>query len=62
MPTTCSRTFAFEHEHILAMHKAFDAVCAKLQLAADMGDKVTELVAVRIIELAMRHGWRAECS
>jgi hypothetical protein len=52
MPTTCSRTFAFQPEHISAMHKAVGAVCAKLHLAADTGDKVTELVAVRIIEFA----------
>jgi hypothetical protein len=48
-----SRTFAFEPEHIQAMHRDFDAVCAKLQLSTGTGDRVTELVAVRIIELAM---------
>jgi hypothetical protein len=33
------------------MHTAF--VCAKLRLSTGTGDRVTELVAVRIIELAM---------
>ena len=35
------------------MHRAFEAVCAKLQLSMASDDKVTELVATRIIELAM---------
>jgi hypothetical protein len=48
-----SRIFAFEPEHIQAMHRAFDAVCAKLQLSTDTEDKVIELVAARIIELAV---------
>ena len=34
------------------MHKAFDAVCAKLELSTAAVDQVTELVALRIIELA----------
>ncbi len=34
------------------MYRAFDAVCARVQLSAGAGDQVTELVAVRIIELA----------
>ena len=48
-----SRTFAFEPQHIQAMQKAFDAVCTKLQLPTGTGDRVTELVAVKIIELAV---------
>jgi hypothetical protein len=47
-----SRTFAFEPEHFQTMHRAFDAVCAKLQLSTGTEDRVTELVAVKIIELA----------
>jgi hypothetical protein len=35
------------------MHKAFDAVCARLELSMGTGDHVTELVGLRIIELAM---------
>jgi hypothetical protein len=53
MRAASSRTFAFEPEHIQAMHTAFDVACAKLQLSTGTGDRVTELVAVRIIELAM---------
>jgi hypothetical protein len=33
------------------MHKAFDAVCAKLRLA-HTADKATELVARKVVELA----------
>ena len=33
------------------MHKAFDAVCAKLRLA-NKADKATELVATKVVELA----------
>ena len=53
MRAASSRTFAFEPEHIQAMHRAFGAVCAKLQLSTDTGVKVTELVAAKIIELAV---------
>ena len=52
MPRPASRTFAFEPEHIEAMHKAFDAACAKLELSTGTGDQITEAVALRIIELA----------
>ena len=52
MPRPASRTFAFEPEHIQAMQRAFDAVCARLELSTGRGDRVTELVAWRIIELA----------
>jgi hypothetical protein len=48
-----SRTFAFEPEHIQAMYKAFDAVCARLQLSTDMGDGVFELVSAKIVEIAV---------
>jgi hypothetical protein len=34
------------------MRNAFDAVCSKLELSVGTGDQVTELVALRIIELA----------
>jgi hypothetical protein len=53
MPRPASRTFAFEPEHIQAMHRAFEAVCARLQLSVGSGDRVTELAAFRIIELAL---------
>ena len=33
MPRPASRTFAFEPERIETMHKAFDAVCAELELS-----------------------------
>jgi hypothetical protein len=47
-----SRTFAFELEHVQAMHRAFEAVCVTLQLSMASDDKVTELVGEKIIELA----------
>jgi hypothetical protein len=47
-----SSTFTFKPEHIRAMRNAFDAVCSKLELSVGMGDQVTELVALKIIELA----------
>jgi hypothetical protein len=53
MPRPASRTFAFEPEQIRVMHRAFETVCAKLQLSTGAGDRVTELVALRIIELAL---------
>jgi hypothetical protein len=60
MPRAASRNFAFEVEHIQSMHKAFDAVCARLELSTGTGDRLTELVASRIIELAMAGEWNAE--
>jgi hypothetical protein len=51
MPRPASRTVAFEPEHIQAMQGAFDTVCARLKLSTGTGDRVTELVARRIIEL-----------
>jgi hypothetical protein len=53
MPRPASRNFGFEPEQIRAMHRAFEAVCAELQLSIGLGDRVTELVGQRIIELAM---------
>jgi hypothetical protein len=53
MPSRASRNFAFEPAHIQAMHKAFDAVCVKLQLSMASEDKLTELVGEKVIELAM---------
>jgi hypothetical protein len=35
------------------MHRAFEAVCVKLQLSMGSEDRVTELVAIRIMELVM---------
>jgi hypothetical protein len=52
MPRPASRNFAFQPEQIRVIHGAFEAVCAKLQLSTGTGDRVTELVALRIIELA----------
>ena len=34
------------------MHRAFEAVCAELQLSIGLGDRVTELVGRKIIQLA----------
>jgi hypothetical protein len=42
------------------MHKAFDAVCVKLQLSMASDDKVTELVGEKIIGLAMAGERNAE--
>jgi hypothetical protein len=53
MPRAASRNFAFEVDHIQSVHKAFHAVCARLELSTGAGDRVTELVGQRIIELAM---------
>jgi hypothetical protein len=50
---SASRVFAYEIEHIQAMHSAFEAVCAELQLPIGLGDRVTELVGEKIIELAV---------
>jgi hypothetical protein len=52
MPKSASSIFACEPEHIQAMHKAFDAVCATLELSSAAVDRVTELVALRIMKLA----------
>ena len=52
MPSCASRNFAFEPAHIQAMHRAFDAVCVKLQLSMASEDKLTELVEEKVIELA----------
>jgi hypothetical protein len=52
MPRPASRTFAFEHERIEAMRKAFDDTCARLELSIGTGDHKTELVARRIIARA----------
>ena len=35
------------------MHRAFEAVCSRLQLSVASDDKVTELVGEKIIELAV---------
>jgi hypothetical protein len=36
------------------MHAAFVTVCARLKLHAGRGDKATDLVAVKIVDLARR--------
>jgi hypothetical protein len=53
MPTIrFSRDLAFDPEHIHAMLTAFDIVCTKLRLVRGKGDQLTELVALKIIDLA----------
>jgi hypothetical protein len=47
------QNFAFEIEHVQAMNAAFHAVCGKLELFAAPGDRASELVGEKIIELAM---------
>jgi hypothetical protein len=46
-----SHAIAFQPKHIQSMRRAFEAACTKLPAGA--GQEVTELVALRIIELAM---------
>jgi hypothetical protein len=53
MPSPTSHNFAFEPEHVQAMHRAFEAVCVTLQLSITSDDKVTALVGEKIIELAV---------
>jgi hypothetical protein len=53
MPRPAHHPFAFEPEHIEAMRKAFDTACARLELSTGTGDQKAELVARRIIELAI---------
>jgi hypothetical protein len=45
-----SRDLAFDPEHVQVMLTAFDGACAKLQLRK--GDKLTDLVALKIVDLA----------
>jgi hypothetical protein len=52
MPSPSSRTFAFKAEHYQAMQRAINAVEAKLQLSVGTDDAMTDLVALKIIELA----------
>jgi hypothetical protein len=42
-----------EPEQIRVMHRAFEAVCAALELSIGLGDHVTELVGEKIIELTV---------
>jgi hypothetical protein len=44
--------FQLDHEHIEAMHAAFRRVCDILQLSCDREDPLTELVVLKIMELA----------
>jgi ubiquinone biosynthesis protein UbiJ len=44
------RDLAFDSEHVRAMLAAFDGACARLHLRK--GDKLTDLVAVKIVDLA----------
>jgi hypothetical protein len=55
-----SHIFAFAVEHIQAMDKAFDAVCGRLELSTRTGDRGSELVALKIIELVMAGERNAE--
>ena len=55
-----SHIFAYEVEHIQAMDKAFDAVCGRLELPTRTGDRGSELVALKIIELVMAGERNAE--
>ena len=55
-----SHIFAYEIEHIQAMDKAFDAVCGRLELYTRTGDRGSELVARKIIELVMAGERNAE--
>jgi hypothetical protein len=48
-----SQIFAFEIEHVQAMNEAFHAVCGRLELFVRAGDRASELVGEKIIELAM---------
>jgi hypothetical protein len=45
-----SRDLAFDPEHVQVMLTAFDAACAKLRLRK--GDKITDRVALKIVDLA----------
>jgi hypothetical protein len=45
-----SRDLAFDPEHVQAMLTAFDGACAKLQLRK--GDRLADLVALKIVDLA----------
>jgi hypothetical protein len=42
----------FFPDQIEAMHAAFVAVCGRLKLHAGTGDRATDLVAVKIVDLA----------
>jgi hypothetical protein len=44
-------TFSYPKQ-IEAAHAAFVAVCARLKLRAGTGDRATDLVAVKIVDLA----------
>jgi len=43
---------SFDPEAIEAMHSAYEQVCAELGLTVKNDDRVTELVAMKIIEAA----------
>jgi hypothetical protein len=60
MPRPSPHSIAFEPAHIEAMRKAFDAVCARLELSAGTEDPATKLVALKIIELARAGEQNAE--
>jgi hypothetical protein len=46
------RSYFVEDEHVEAMRAAFQKACEALQLNGGATDAVTELVAMKIIELA----------
>ena len=47
-----SSDLVFDPEHLRAMLAAFDIVCTELKLVRGKGDQRTELVALKIIDLA----------
>ncbi len=52
-----SRDAAFDPEHVHSMLSAFDGACARLHLRK--GDEMTDLVALKIVELAEAGEWDA---
>jgi hypothetical protein len=53
MPSTpFSRDLVFDPEHVQAMVTAFNIVCTKLRLVRGKGDQLTELMALKIVDLA----------
>jgi hypothetical protein len=47
------RNVFFNFEQVEAMHAAFVAACATLKLCVGVADRATELVALKIIDLAL---------
>jgi hypothetical protein len=55
-----SRDLVFDPDHLRAMLAAFDVVCTELKLVRGKGDQLTELVALKIIDLAEAGERRAD--